>query len=142
MSNPRNRRIYFVDKKVQGALLVRAVRYWLLSVVVVGTLIILGWMFITPGMVVLVQLRQQLPLFFGGLLVSLLASLAVLPLILYDMMRMSNRFVGPMYRLRKAMQQAADGQSVEPLAFCDQDYWQEFAEASNLMNEQLQSLEK
>ena len=98
MPNRADRRTYFVDKKVQGALLARAARYWLLSVVVVASLTVLGWMFVTPGMGALIQLREHLPWLLGGLLVALIVSLCVLPVILYDLARLSNRFAGPMLR--------------------------------------------
>ncbi len=142
MSSRRQRRAYFVDKKVQGALLVRVARYWILSVVVVGALTVLGWMFVSPGMGALVQLRHELPMLFGGLVVALLVSMTVLPVILYDLAKMSNRFAGPMVRLRRAMQQAAAGEHVDSVYFRDHDYWQEFADAFNQLNERLQTLEK
>ena len=102
----RKRRTYFVDKTVQGARLVRAARYWFLSLLVVGALTVLGWMFVSPGMPVLIELRHQLPSLLGGLVVALAVSVLVLPVILYDLARMSNRFAGPMLRLRRGMQQA------------------------------------
>ena len=142
MSGRGKRRIYFVDKKVQGALLVRAARYWVLSLLVVGALSILGWMFIAPGMPVLIELRSHLPALLAGFAISLLASLVVLPVILYDLARMSNRFAGPMYRLRQSMQRAATGERVSPVYFRDEDYWQDFADAFNQLNERLQEQEK
>lgn len=142
MSNRGKRRIYLIDKKVQGALLIRAARYWVLSLAVVGALSILGWMFITPGLPVLVELRSYLPALLGGFAISLLASLIVLPVILYDLTRMSNRFAGPMYRLRQTMQRAAAGERVSSVYFRDHDYWQEFADAFNVLNDRLQSQEK
>ncbi len=142
MSDRTQRRSYFVDKKVQGALLIRVARYWLLSVIVVGSLTVLGWMFVSPGMGVLVQNRAELPMLLGGLAVALLISMLVLPVILYDLARMSNRFAGPMLRLRRGMSQAAAGEHVEPIHFRDQDYWQEFADAFNELNQRLQTQEK
>lgn len=142
MSDRSQRSSYFVDKTVQGALLIRAARYWVLSLLVVGALTVLGWMFVSPGMPVLVELRHQLPSFLGGLLVALLVSLLVLPVILYDLAKMSNRFAGPMLRLRRGMKQAAAGEHVEPIHFRDRDYWQEFADAFNELNQRLQSQEK
>lgn len=142
MSNRGNRRTYFVDKKVQGALLARAARYWVLSLLVVGALSILGWMFIAPGMPVLVELRSHLPALLGGFAIALLASLVVLPVILYDLARMSNRFAGPMSRLRQSMKRAADGERVSSVYFRDDDYWQEFADAFNELNDRLQLQEK
>ncbi len=142
MSNRGKRRIYFVDRKVQGALLVRAARYWVLSLLVVGALSILGWMFIAPGMPVLVELRSHLPALLAGFATSLLASLIVLPVILYDLARLSNRFAGPMYRLRQTMQRAAAGERVSAVYFRDSDYWQEFADAFNQLKDRMESQEK
>ncbi len=142
MPKKHQRRAYFVDKKVQGALLVRVARYWLLSVIVVGALTVLGWVFVSPGLGTLVQLRQELPMLFGGLVVALFVSMTVLPVILYDLLKLSNRFAGPMVRLRRSMQQAAAGEHVEAVHFRDHDYWQEFADAFNQLNERIQTLEK
>lgn len=142
MSGRGKRRIYLVDKKVQGALLVRAARYWVLSLLVTGGLSILGWMFIAPGVPVLIELRSYLPALLAGFAISLLASLVVLPVILYDLTRMSNRFAGPMYRLGQTMQRAASGERVSAVHFRDQDYWQGLADAFNQLNERLQEQEK
>ena len=97
MSDRAKRRSYFVDKKVQGGLLIKVARYWLLSVVVVGALTVLGWMFVSPGMSVLVELRDQLPMLLGGLAVALLVSMILLPVILYDLVKISHRFAGPCF---------------------------------------------
>lgn len=142
MSDRSQRSAFFVDKQVQGALLIRAARYWVLSLLVVGSLSILGWMFVSPGMPMLVELREHLPALLGGFAVSLLASLVVLPVILYDLARMSNRFAGPMLRLRRGMQQATAGEQVDPIYFRNHDYWQEFADAFNGLNKRLRSQEK
>jgi signal transduction histidine kinase len=142
MSDRTVRRSYFVDKKVQGALVNRVARYWLLSVVVVATLTVLGWIFVTPGMGALVQLRAHLPMLLGGMAVALLASMIVLPVILYDVVRVSNRFAGPMLRLRRGMGQVAAGVQIEPIHFRGEDYWQDFADVFNELNNRLQSQEK
>lgn len=131
------RRKYYVDKKVQGALLIRAARYWVLSITVVSALTILGWLFWSPGIAVLIQLREQLPSLLGTVLVALMASLVVLPVILLDLVRMTNRFVGPMLRLRRSMRQAAAGEKVAPVKFRGGDYWEGFADDFNLLLDRL-----
>lgn len=131
MSKRPKRRSYFVDRKVQGALLACTARYWALSVTVVAALTILGWIFITPGVSVLMELREELPSLLGAVLIAFLASFLVLPVILFDLVRVSNRFVGPVLRLKRSMQQAAAGESVNPVRFRDEDYWQDFADAFN-----------
>jgi hypothetical protein len=46
-------------------------------------------------------------------------------------MRMSNRFVGPIYRLRRSMRSLANGADVDPVFLRDGDYWFDFAEDFN-----------
>jgi hypothetical protein len=62
---------------------------------------------------------------------ALFASMLLLPVALIDMARMSNRFAGPILRLRRAMKDLADGREVQPIRFRDHDYWGDFAEDFN-----------
>ena len=62
-------------------------------------------------------------------------SLLMMPLIIYDVLKLSNRFVGPVFRLRREMQRLADGQHVKPLKFRDKDYWQELGPLFNRIAE-------
>ena len=57
--------------------------------------------------------------------------LLLMPLVAVDMIRFSNRIVGPMLRLRRSMRQLARGQHVKPLAFRDNDMWRELANEFN-----------
>ncbi len=72
--------------------------------------------------------------------------LAVLaPIIAYDLLRVSNRFVGPMFRLRRELRRLAKGESVENLTFREDDYWCEMADLFNQVRgemEQLRTLQK
>jgi hypothetical protein len=40
---------------------------------------------------------------------------------------LSNRFVGPMYRLRGAIRDVARGKDIQPLKFRNDDFWQDVA---------------
>jgi nitrogen fixation/metabolism regulation signal transduction histidine kinase len=62
---------------------------------------------------------------------SFLAAVLILPAVLWDLMRMSNRFVGPIYRLRRSMRSLANGADVDPVFLRDGDYWFDFAEDFN-----------
>jgi hypothetical protein len=64
---------------------------------------------------------------------AVVASLLLVPIILLDSLRMSNRFAGPMVRLRRAMGRLAEGESVQPINFRDNDFWADFAEDFNRM---------
>jgi hypothetical protein len=56
-----------------------------------------------------------------------LASVLVLPIVMMDVLRLSNRFVGPVTRLRAGMKDLAAGRPVKPLNFRNDDYWRELA---------------
>ena len=62
---------------------------------------------------------------------ALAASLLLLPVVMVDVVRLSNRFVGPMVRLRGALKDMADGRPAQPLNFRDNDYWRELATEFN-----------
>jgi nitrogen fixation/metabolism regulation signal transduction histidine kinase len=44
-----------------------------------------------------------------------------------DFVQFTNRFAGPVLRLRAAMRQVARGEAAPPLSFRDDDFWQELA---------------
>jgi len=58
---------------------------------------------------------------------GLVASLVLLPVALMDVLRLSNRFVGPVGRLRKGLKDLASGNRTEPLLFRDDDFWRDMA---------------
>jgi nitrate/nitrite-specific signal transduction histidine kinase len=142
MATRTQRKIYLVDHDVQGGLLGKAACYWLLSLAVVGSLNILGWIFVAPGIDVLVQMRQHLPSLFGTLFVALVSSLIVLPVLLYDLTKYTNRFAGPIYRLQRGMNDVADGKFVPPMVFRDGDSWQDLADSFNRIVARLEVLEQ
>ena len=69
---------------------------------------------------------------------ALVASTLLLPLVILDMIRLSNRFTGPLLRLRRSMRELARGEHVEPIEFRDGDYWQEFANEFNVLAARVQ----
>jgi hypothetical protein len=131
----RKRRQLFVDREVQGALVLRAAGYWLFCLLTV-TLMVLCWGVLTgpraPATVVLGRLLSNYA-------PALLASLILLPIVLVDCTRFSNRFVGPLVRFRRSLRQLADGQDVRPIKYRDNDYWQDLAEGYNDLLKRMQS---
>jgi len=70
----------------------------------------------------------------------MLASALILPAILLDFLRLSHRWVGPIFRLRASLQALNRGETVKPIAFRDGDFWQELAGEFNQAAEELQRL--
>ena len=71
---------------------------------------------------------------------SALASLAVLPIILLDVLRLSHRWVGPVFRLRATLHSLTLGEPVPPIRFRDGDFWQDLARDVNVLTADLNRL--
>ncbi len=126
----------FVDPEVQGALVARAIIYWVVCTLSIA-LLLLCWRVLTGPVRPLTFHLENMWYFYGP---ALIASLIVLPVAITDMIRLSNRFAGPLTRLRHGMRTLARGQSVPPITFRKNDFWYEFAEEFNAVARELEEL--
>jgi hypothetical protein len=125
--NSSRRTYFFIDREVQGALLVRAAFYWLFCLLTI-TLMLVCWNAYNGPPRRFVDLFLELYYRYGP---AMVASLALLPVVMIDVVRTSNRFVGPVSRLKTALQELADGRPVQPLNFRDNDHWRDLAAEFN-----------
>ena len=123
------RRQLFVDSKIQGALALRVVLYWVVCLITI-TLMLLCWRILTGPARMFYQHFDDMWFFYGP---ALLASFTLLPLVIIDVVRLSNRFVGPFLRLRRSMRALARGEQVQPIKFRQGDFWREFADEFNAL---------
>jgi hypothetical protein len=130
MQTPRKR--FFVDRKVQGGLLVRTSLYWAFCFVAIAIMLLI-WRSLAAAEPFWMQFDEVWFRHAPIVIVSVL----LLPLVLVDVVRTSNRFAGPMYRLRRYMRDVANGQDVSPIKFREHDYWAEFADEFNAMIQHL-----
>lgn len=63
----------------------------------------------------------------------LVISAALIPAFVLDTLKMTNRFAGPVSRLRSELKNAAEGRPVSELKFRAGDYWAEIAANFNRM---------
>lgn len=117
----------FVDPVVQGALARRLVKHWcmFLAASALCTLLVhfLANPFRTPSEYV-AQLWQMLgPALWVGL--------CLMPVFVYDTIKLSHRFAGPLMRIRGSMRRVGAGERVEFVKLRPDDYWQEFAQEFN-----------
>ena len=126
MPQIRRRRL-IVDAKLQGALLTHVVLYWLYCLITV-LLIALVWIVFAKRPSTSADLVEQLWGNFGPVLVG---SVLILPLVLLDFLRISNRLAGPMVRLRREMKALANGEVSRSVQLREGDFWLEFAEDWN-----------
>jgi signal transduction histidine kinase len=104
--------------------------------VVTITLMLLCWRIVTGPARMFYTHLDDMWFHFGP---ALIASFILLPLVIVDIIRASNRFVGPMLRLQRSMRQLARGEDVEPIEFREGDLWHEFATEFNALRTRMQA---
>lgn len=126
MAKPQRTKL-FVDAKVQGTLLTRIVIYWVYCMLFLTVPMLIGNTYANPNVFLSEQIRQMWqqcwPIYA--------AAAVMLPFVLYDVLKLSNKFAGPLYRLRRELRRLADGEDVQPIHFRDNDFWQDLTDPFN-----------
>ncbi len=127
----RSRSRVWIDNKIQGALAFRVIIHWGTFVIVVAVLTLamqyVATPFAAPEELMSIVWQNQGPF--------LIVMLILLPIFLYDTVKLSNRFAGPVVRLRRAMQDASQGKPIEKIQFREGDFWRGLAEDFNKLVE-------
>lgn len=125
----KKRRQLWIDPEVQGSLVLRAIAYWVACVATIEFLN-LSWLIATG---------PEQPTFSAYFfnqdwrpsLVRIGASAVLLIPIVLDMLQLSNRFAGPVFRMKRVLRSIAAGGKVETITLRDNDYWHGFAAELN-----------
>ncbi len=133
----RLRKRLFVDPNVQGTLIIRVILYWIVCLLTIA-MMLMCWRIVTGPARGVVWQVNDVWYQFGP---AFVASFLLLPMVIIDIIRVSNRFAGPMIRLRRAMRDVAEGRSTRPIRFRDDDFWQDFAGEFNAVLYRVQELE-
>jgi methyl-accepting chemotaxis protein len=135
---PRKR--LFVDPKVQRTLMVRVVVYWCLCIAT-SALILLAWNIVNApdGSFFSFFRFDQLWSQYGTVMV---AAAMLLPIMLLDVLQISNRIVGPIYRMRRSLRALAAGEYVAPIEFRKGDFGLELADEFNAVDAYVESLKQ
>ncbi len=131
----KQRKKYFVDRSVQGAILLRLCFYFVLFVLSAGALLFFVEALIDDPRKAGTNFLQR----YGP---TILAGLVLTPVFFFDLCKLTNRFAGPMVRLRRSMNALADGEEVSPIHFRDGDFWKEIAEDFNRVIVRVEKAEK
>lgn len=118
----------FVDFEVQTSLLRRLALQWV-AFLAVNCLALYCWTYLLNGAEE--SLGAHMTHFLQLYLPVLIISAALLPVFLLDAAKLSNRFVGPILRVRRALAEAAKGDKVKPLRFRENDFWRSLADDLN-----------
>ncbi len=130
-----SRKKLLVDKPVQIGLVSRLTFHWF--ILLAATVVILPLFRAVLRGDYAVPLSDRFDEAAGDATIMFLLFLMLLPYFVYDTFKETNRFAGPMYRLRQAIHAIAEGEPHTPISFRDDDYWREVAEDFNSMVEQM-----
>jgi hypothetical protein len=134
----RKRKRFFVDKAVQGRLVVRAGIYWLFCILSIVTFTAC-WIALTEEPANSNELFTRLQ---SGYAPAFFASMIMLPIVLYDVLRFSNRFAGPLKRMRLLVKALADGEPADPIRIREGDFWKDFADDFNRLAERVNQMQE
>ena len=123
----------WVDRSVQGVLVGRVILYWVYALLYVG----IGsacfqynqnpdWTLVKHSQVLFGQIWPWLP-----------TAIFLLPLAIYDVVRLSNMFAGPVYRLRKHFAALRNDIACAPFTTREDDYWRDLAAPINDMQAEI-----
>jgi hypothetical protein len=133
MSQTRTkRRTTIFDPEVQGSVIRKITIHWMIFFGC-NVLALLIWvrLFEQPDATWEQTFSDTLYRFLPFFVVTL----ALIPAFVWDTLKLTSRFAGPILRLKEALAEASQGRTVPPLRFRDNDFWQEIAENFNLLME-------
>ncbi|MEQ1827091.1 MAG: hypothetical protein ABL921_14145 [Pirellula sp.] len=126
MSVRRNQK--YVDREVQTSLLKRICAHWVLFMFANIVAITLWTRFLeTP----LDPWSDTIRLASNRIIPFAMVSMALFPVFVWDAIKLSNRFAGPIIRVRKVLAQIANGQIPKPIEFRNGDFWKSLAHDLN-----------
>ncbi len=129
----------FIDPIVQGALVKRLVIHWIVFFAVTFLCIFaMEAMLGDPNS----TLGERLGLVWNKYGLMILIMFAILPTFVYDTIKLSHRFAGPIYRLRSTFKQLASGASISSIKFRENDFWADMADDFNTVLERLEASER
>ncbi len=134
----RNKRSkQFVESAVQGALVRRMVCHWIL-VLVVSTFLLIGLRVLADPFQ---PLGTHFTAFIREHLFFILLMACMTPIFLWDTIKLSNRFAGPVMRVHRAMRDLNEGKAVKEVKLRQGDFWQKLADEFNCLLNKQESVE-
>ncbi|MEM9365876.1 MAG: hypothetical protein AAGD07_07750 [Planctomycetota bacterium] len=129
-STHKARQRTIVDREVQMGIIRKLALHWV-AFFLCNAVALLLWtrLFEQPDL----AWEEALMNAFRRLLPFFVISAALIPAFVLDTLKMTNRFAGPISRLRSELKNAAEGRPVSELKFRAGDYWAEIAANFNRM---------
>ena len=128
---PFRRRKLLVEPHFQCTLAVRVLSYWCFWMLSLALLLFCWRVATGPRMPAAAHIRML----FLQLGPPCLASFILVPILVIDTLRLSNRLVGPLVRLKDGMRRLTRGEHVAPIHFRTGDFMDELATDFNKLSE-------
>ncbi len=123
----------WIDDNVQGILVGRVVLYWSAALVYVGLGSACFQYYQNPHW----EAGKHVSVLFDQIWPWLPSAILCLPLVIFDVIRLSNLFVGPIYRLRQHLAALIEEPACVALKFREDDHWQDLVEPMHCIQAEL-----
>ncbi|TWU36713.1 hypothetical protein Q31b_49950 [Novipirellula aureliae] len=127
------RKYLIADPYVQGAIL-RRVALYAMAAFAYYVVVIFFSVYISDNQT---PPSERLLTFIDDAITWLPGLLVLGPIAAYDLLTMTNRFAGPICRLRREMRLLIDNQSASELHFREHDHWSDVAEVYNELRKEV-----
>jgi nitrogen fixation/metabolism regulation signal transduction histidine kinase len=136
MAIPRRKK-HFIDSNVQGALTRRIIFHWLIFMLITSVVSFILQVLSNPFQ----RLSEHFQNLWWAQGPFLLVMLFLLPVFVVDTIKLSHRFAGPIFNMRRAIRAVAQGEKPRKLKFRRRDFWHDLAEDYNTMLSRLGALD-
>ena len=137
MAQPRRTK-HFIDSNVQGALARRIIFHWVMFLSVASFVAFVLQVLSNPFR----PIGEHVQDLWWSQGPFLLVTFFLLPVFIVDSIKLSHRFAGPIFSLRRTIRAVAQGETPRPLKFRRRDFWHDLAEDYNAMLVRLGALEE
>jgi len=120
---------FLVDPDVQWAIIRRMLTHWSLALLALLSLGVVVNLIYAPGDR---SLHEACAASFSAQIPLLCILFMLMPVYVWDVVRLSHRFAGPMFRLRGVFRDLANGGRAPRLRFRPGDFWHQIAEDFNV----------
>jgi hypothetical protein len=137
MPKPRRTK-HFIDSNVQGALARRIIFHWVMFLSVASFVAFVLQVLSNPFR----PIGEHVQDLWWSQGPFLLVTFFLLPVFIVDSIKLSHRFAGPIFSLRRTIRAVAQGETPRRLKFRRRDFWHDLAEDYNAMLVRLGALEE
>lgn len=126
----------WIDGTVQGVLIGRVVLYWTVGILYIALGSICFQYYAHPDW----GIGRHASSLFDQFWPWIPSLILFMPLVIHDIIRMSNLFAGPIYRLRVHLSELLADPECRPMKFREDDYWQDLVSPMNQIQNDMLAL--